>query len=111
MIDPKYLRDEKDLNEIKVRLAQRNYDLDTGLLLSLEEKRKSFQSRTQELQSQRNAFSKQIGQAKRNGEDASAAMAEVAKVGEELDEVKKQQDEVLAEISKIAYTIPNLPDE
>ena len=110
MIDPKYLRDEKDLNEIKVRLAQRNYDLDTGLLLSLEEKRKSFQSRTQELQSQRNAFSKQIGQAKRNGEDASAAMAEVAKVGEELDEVKKQQDEVLAEISKIAYTIPNLPD-
>ena len=111
MIDPKYLRDEKDLNEIKVKLAERNYTLDTGLLLSLEEKRKSFQSRTQELQSQRNSFSKQIGQAKRNGEDASAIMAEVAKVGEELDEVKKQQDEVLAEISKIAYTIPNLPDD
>jgi seryl-tRNA synthetase len=38
-------------------------------------------------------------------------MAQVAKIGEELDTVKIEQDKILEEINNYALTIPNLPDE
>jgi seryl-tRNA synthetase len=42
------------------------------------------QSRTEELQAKRNTLSKQVGMLKGKGEDASAVMAEVGGIGDEL---------------------------
>ena len=109
MLDPRYLR--SDLQEAKERLATRNFVLDTEKLTDLEAKRKDLMVRTQDLQSKRNSLSKSIGQAVREGKDVSAIKAEVTEIGATLDVVKKEQDAVLAEIEKIAYTIPNLPDQ
>lgn len=109
MLDPKYLR--TDLEEAAARLATRNYTLDVETLKSLENRRKELQIRTQDLQAKRNAVSKSIGEAKKKGEDVSAIMASVGELGKELDEIKAQQDAVLAEIEKIALTVPNLPDQ
>lgn len=108
MIDPKYFR--TDIDEAAARLATRNYVLDVELLKSLEEKRKDLQTKTQELQAKRNSVSKSIGIAKKNGEDVTEIMASVANLGQELDAVKKEQDDILAQIEKIAMTVPNLPD-
>jgi seryl-tRNA synthetase len=77
----------------------------------LEEQRKTLQVKTQELQSQRNASAKAIGQAKAKGEDAQPLLDAVANLGSELDATKKAQDEVLNAINEIALAIPNLPDE
>ncbi len=109
MLDSKYLRSEIDY--AAERLATRKFVLDTAKLNALEEQRRELQVKTQNLQAQRNSISKSIGIAKKNGEDVSEIMAQVAKIGEELDIVKIEQDKILEEINNYALTIPNLPDE
>ena len=109
MLDPKYLR--ADIEEAAARLAARGYTLDVARINALEEQRKTLQTRTQELQAERNARSKAIGDAKRRGEDVAPLMAQVGELGSELDECKRKQDEVLAELESIALAIPNLPHD
>ncbi len=109
MLDPKYLR--ADIEEAAARLAARGYTLDVARINALEEQRKTLQTRTQELQAERNARSKAIGDAKRRGEDVAPLMTQVGELGSELDNCKCKQDEVLAELEALALTIPNLPHE
>lgn len=66
MLDPKHLRDQ--LADTAAHLAKRGYALDVSALQALEAQRKDLQVQTQALQSQRNAFAKQIGQKKGKGE-------------------------------------------
>lgn len=109
MLDSRYLRG--DLEEAVRRLATRNFVLDPQKVTALESQRKESMTRTQELQAKRNALSKSIGQALREGRDVAAIKEEVAAIGRELDEVKARQDEVLARLRELSYTIPNLPHE
>ncbi|HDR1006087.1 TPA: serine--tRNA ligase [Pasteurella multocida] len=108
MIDPNLLRN--NLEEVAEKLkVKRNFVLDVALLRELEEQRKSLQVKTESLQAERNARSKNIGQAKARGEDISALLNEVEHMGIELSTTKAHLDEVLAEINQIVLAIPNLP--
>ncbi|MBL1378281.1 serine--tRNA ligase [Zobellella iuensis] len=109
MLDPKYLR--SDIADTAARLASRGFTLDVELFNRLEEKRKSLQSRTQELQAERNARSKAIGQAARSGEDIAPLKAAVSQINDELDVCKVELDKLLAEIEAFCAAIPNLPHE
>ncbi len=109
MLDPKFLRTE--LEATAERLATRGFILDVGHLSQLEEKRKSLQVATEELQASRNAISKSIGQAKAKGEDVAPIMAQVGNLGAELDAKKVELAELLEELNSIAMSVPNLPDE
>ncbi len=111
MLDSKYLR--QDIEQAAARLATRGFELDIDAVTALEEKRKTLQVKTQELQSERNASSKAIGQAKAKGEHdkAQALLDSVSTLGDELDSVKAEQDAVLEELKQISLAIPNLPDE
>src|SRR5438552_12923990 len=62
MIDVQLLRTEIDA--VAKRLATRGYTLDITGFKALEEKRREIQTATEQLQSQRNALAKQVGQAK-----------------------------------------------
>ena len=66
MLDPKLVRTET--SEIAEKLAVKKYKFDIELFASLEESRKEIQSRTEELQNERNTRSKSIGKAKAAGE-------------------------------------------
>jgi len=68
-----------------------------------------LQGRTQELQNLRNTRSKAIGQAKAQGGDVAALMAEVAGLGDELKASELRLAEVQAALEAIALGIPNLP--
>ncbi|UDW84131.1 serine--tRNA ligase [Pasteurella canis] len=108
MIDPNLLRN--NLADVAEKLKiKRNFVLDIALLTELEEQRKTLQVKTETLQAERNARSKNIGQAKARGEDISALLAEVDHMGIELSTTKAKLDDVLAEINQIALAIPNLP--
>ncbi|MDH3002182.1 serine--tRNA ligase [Pasteurella multocida] len=108
MIDPNLLRN--NLEEVAEKLkVKRNFVLDVALLSELEEQRKSLQVKTESLQAERNARSKNIGQAKARGEDISALLNEVEHMGIELSTTKAHLDEVLSEINQIVLAIPNLP--
>ena len=65
MIDIQLLR--KDIEAVAARLAHRKFILDTASFNALEAERKSIQTRTEELQAQRNSLSKQIGALKGKG--------------------------------------------
>ncbi|QUM79729.1 serine--tRNA ligase [Moritella sp. 5] len=107
MLDPKFLR--ADLEEAKQRLASRGFELDVDTIKSLEEQRKALQIRTEQLQNDRNVRSKSIGKAKASGEDIQPLLAEVGKLGEELDAAKAELAELLTKIEDIALSLPNLP--
>lgn len=109
MLDIQLLRN--DLDAVAARLASRGYTLDTAAFTAMEADRKSLQTRMQELQSRRNATSKQIGEAKRKGEDVSAIMAEVANLGDELKAAESAFEAVQAKMDALLMSIPNLPNE
>lgn len=109
MIDIQLLR--KDIDTAAARLATRKFVLDVATFNGLEAERKQIQSRTEELQGKRNSLSKQVGMMKGKGEDASAVMAEVASIADELKASEVRLGEVQAAISQFMLTIPNLPDE
>ncbi|QTH64408.1 serine--tRNA ligase [Psychrosphaera ytuae] len=109
MLDPKFLRN--DIQETADRLATRGFEIDVAKLTELEEKRKSLQTATQELQNERNAKSKSIGQAKARGEDIQPLLDSVADLGDKLDSAKTELQALLQEIDAIALSIPNLPQQ
>ena len=76
MLDIQLLRN--NLDAVAERLATRGKAFDFSGFQNLEAERKTLQTRTQELQAQRNTLSKQIGMLKGKGEDASEVMAQVA---------------------------------
>jgi len=107
MLDIQLLR--KDLPAAIAGLERRGFDFDEATFRSLEDERRKVQSRTEELQSKRNTLSKQIGMLKGKGEDASAVMAEVGGIGEEL----KANEAALAanqeKLNAFLRVIPNIP--
>ena len=109
MLDPNLLRNELDL--VASKLARRGFKLDVETIRQLEEKRKTLQVETENLQAQRNARSKAIGEAKARGEDISAVREEVNKLGDKLNRAKAELDILLNQIKDIASNIPNVPDD
>ena len=110
MLDPSLLRGQ--LAETAARLkSTRGFDLDVVALETLEAERKQLQARTQELQNLRNVRSKAIGHAKGKGEDASALMAEVAGLADELKASETRLDQLRTQLEAIALGIPNVLHE
>ncbi|MEP6791411.1 MAG: serine--tRNA ligase, partial [Ramlibacter sp.] len=95
MLDITHLR--KDLPSVIARLQLRKNPqsfLDVAAFTALEAERKTLQTRTEELQSQRNTLSKQIGQLKSKGESADAVMAQVGALKAELDQSAARLEQI-----------------
>jgi seryl-tRNA synthetase len=108
MIDIQLLR--KDIASVAARLASRKFQLDIDGFNSLEAERKLIQTRTEELQAKRNSLSRQVGMMKGKGEDASAVMAEVVGIADELKSSAERLEQLQLKISDFMLSIPNLPD-
>ncbi|MDO9312777.1 MAG: serine--tRNA ligase, partial [Nitrosomonas sp.] len=100
-----------DLDAVTRQLAKRGYAFPTEAFNTLEAERKTIQTQTQELQAQRNAASKKIGNAKSKGEDVSAIMAEVAHLGDALKQAETQLEQIQSSLQKILLEVPNLPHD
>ena len=110
MLDINLLR--KDLACAIARLQTRKNPqtfLDVDRFQVLESERKAIQSRTEELQNQRNTLSKQIGQLKAKGEDAAGVMALVSASKLELESVAARLDQIQTELHALLMAVPNLP--
>jgi seryl-tRNA synthetase len=111
MIDIQLLR--SDIDAVARRLSTRGYALDSASFRTLEEARKRIQTTTESLQAQRNALSKQVGQAKARKDEAQAAslMAQAAEAGEKLKALEGENESVQAKLREFVSLIPNLPHE
>ena len=110
MLDINLLR--RDLAGVVARLEARKNPqpfLDVERFSALEAERKRIQTRTEELQARRNALSKQVGQAKAKGEDASGPMAEVGGIADELKAGADRLEALQAELQQMLMSLPNLP--
>ena len=112
MLDILLLR--KDLDAAVARLETRKNPqafLNVEKFRALETERKSLQTRTEELQSQRNNLSKQIGMLKSKGESTDQVMADVASIKTELDTSAVRLEALQAELQDMLLAVPNLPHE
>ena len=107
MLDIQLMR--KDLPAVVAGLKRRGYDFDEAGFRTLEDERKTLQSRTEELQAKRNALSKQVGILKGKGEDASAVLKEVAGIGDELKSNEAALGTLQEKLNGFLRTIPNIP--
>ncbi|HSH91432.1 MAG TPA: serine--tRNA ligase [Ramlibacter sp.] len=112
MLDITLLR--KDPASVVRRLETRDTPqkfLDVDAFTSLEGERKFIQTRTEELQAQRNQLSKQIGQLKSKGESVDSVMAQVASIKSELDNSAARLEQIQPQMQDLLLSVPNLPHE
>lgn len=106
MIDPKLLRSSPD--DVAGNLARRNFDFDVAAYAALEERRKSVQIEVENLRSERNSRSKNIGKAKAGGEDIAPLLAAVEDLGARLETAGNELEGVQAELNEVELGLPNL---
>ncbi len=110
MLDIKRIRENPD--EVKQGLANRGTDVSlVDDVLSLDQERRGILAEVEALKGKRNKVSKEIGAAKKRGEDTASIQAEMRGLGEKIsaqDEVVKDVDSRLRES---LLKIPNVPHE
>ena len=112
MLDINLLR--KDLPSAIARLQTRKNPqafLNVEAFQALESERKAIQTRTEELQNQRNTLSKQIGQLKAKGEDTAPVMAQVSAFKAELEACSTRLDQIQLDLQALLLAVPNLPHD
>jgi seryl-tRNA synthetase len=111
MLDIRLLRETPDL--VKQRLANRGGDHASLVdeVLAIDAQRRAAETERQKLQGDRNRISKEIGIAKKNGQDTSSIEAEVRGIGSRIDEIGREADASDAKQRDLLLSIPNLPHE
>ena len=107
MFDLRWIRDNPD--EFDAGLRRRDLEPLSARVLELDSDRRAVQTELQEKQTRRNEASKQIGAAKKKGEDADALMAEVAALKDEMPILEQRERDSSAAIDGLLADIPNLP--
>jgi len=108
MLDLKLIRSEPE--RVKEALARRGADRDVDALLALDARRRELLPEIEGAQAERKTLSKQIGEAKRRGEDAAGQMEEVGTLKERIEAGKAELEAVEADLERLAAALPNLPD-
>ncbi len=107
MLDIKSIRDNPEIFD--QGWGRRGLAPQTPAILELDSRRRACQTRLQELQARRNDASRQIGEAKRKGENADALMAEVATLKTEIPRLEEEERQLAAELDSLLAGLPNLP--
>jgi seryl-tRNA synthetase len=109
MLDIKLIR--KDPVKIEELLKRKDPSISLQSILKLDERIREVIVEVENLQSKRNAFSKEIGDKKRKGEDVSAVMQEVAGLGDKVSVLNHERTEIEKQLNHELALLPNLPIE
>ncbi|MFQ6030219.1 MAG: serine--tRNA ligase, partial [Dehalococcoidia bacterium] len=100
----------RDPEFVKKALESRGEKDPLSGLLELDAQRRQAISQGDELRSQRNAVSRQIGQLRSSGQEPPAeAVAEMRQVGERISQLEQQTKDLEERIHTILLGLPNLP--
>lgn len=106
MLDPKFIRD--NLEEITIAAKNKRFDFNPNYFKELYEKRAVYIKETEELRSKRNAGSDAVKKAA-SKEARELLVAEMRKMGPELETAEKNLRELESEFEKLLLTIPSIP--
>lgn len=107
MLDMKRIRQEKD--SLEKLLQTKDPQVSLTPILSLDEKIRGTKAKVEEIKSQRNALSKEIGEKKRQGQDASALMELVSGLGNSITHLDTELSSLEAKLHHDLACIPNAP--
>jgi seryl-tRNA synthetase len=113
MLDIKRIREEPEF--VRQRLATRGAgdELKIDEVLQLDERRRKFLSEVEQLKSQRNRVSREIGalMGQKRLDDAEAKKRETRAIGDRISELDKAVAETEQRRDDLLLTLPNLPHE
>jgi seryl-tRNA synthetase len=108
MLDLKLIR--SDPERVKRALARRGAAEDVDALIALDARRRELLPEIEGAQAERKTLSKQIGEAKQQGEEAGELMTTVQGLKERIEGGRAELEQVEAELDRVAAALPNLPD-
>ena len=108
MIDIKLLRD--DVDGVIAQLSKRNGDFSyLKEVVIMDEKRRAYLQKVEELKQFRNEKSRQIGTVKKQGGDVATLLKEVEGIGSDISQLDQQVAELEAGIQRSLAATPNVP--
>lgn len=109
MLDIKWIRENAEA--LDAALESRGAEALSGTFISLDEKRRSVLQSLQDMQSRRNAASKEIGaaMAQKNTELAERLKAEVATLKDAMPGLEEEERQATAALSDLLSRTPNIP--
>ncbi|MFW5861675.1 MAG: serine--tRNA ligase [Spirochaetota bacterium] len=111
MIDPRLIRE--NIDTVKDMVKKRNMEgvVDFSRLETIDEERRSLITSADELREQRNKYSKEIGNKKQKGEDATEMMEAVKGVSDSIKELEARLAVLNDEYNDMVLSIPNMIGE
>ena len=107
MHDIRFIRDNPQAFDAGLR--RRGLEPLSAAILELDARRRTAQTRAQEMLARRNQASKEIGQRKAKKEDAADLMAEVQHLKDQITATEAEEKDLAAALDKRLAEIPNLP--
>ena len=107
MLDIKLIRENPDA--VERALATRGAAVSLAPVLAADAERRRLVTEAEELKAERNRASEAIGQAKRRGEDAQAAMAHMREVSDRIKALDALVKEADARLESLLLDVPNVP--
>lgn len=109
MLDPRMFRQNPDA--IAGALSIRGYELDLDTYRDLEQARRDLQTEMESLQHERNIVSREIGFAKRSGDDIEPLVSAVGDLGARLEVARTEFSKVQGQLQDFLLHVPNIPDD
>lgn len=107
MLDIKFIRENPD--KVKKAIADRGIKLNLDEFLALDAERRKLLIEVEQLKNKRNTESDEIGKMLKEKKDATARIAEMKLVSQNIAGIDKKVEEIDQKLSKIIYIIPNIP--
>lgn len=109
MLDLKYIREHPD--KVKQGTRDKNVDVDVDAVIALDARRREILTRSDELKSERNTLSAEVGKRLKQKENADDLKARVRDLGEEIKKLDDEGAILDAEQREILLRVPNLPHD
>ena len=107
MLDPKRIRSEPE--RLARKLEKRNFSLDVAWLGEFDARRKKIQLAAEALRNERNARSREIGKAKREGGDVAGILQSVSDIKLRLERADEELQSLQEELRGYLLGVPNIP--
>ncbi|MGB3862880.1 MAG: serine--tRNA ligase [Candidatus Aminicenantaceae bacterium] len=109
MLSIKLVEERPDF--IRQKMALRGIEADLDEFLSLSQDRKAMLRRIEDLRYELNKTSKQIGQMKKTGEDATDIIVAMKKISDEIKSMDDEYKNIEVKLQNLLLNIPNIPHE
>lgn len=107
MLDLAWVRN--NLETVIEKIAQRGLALDLGEFVVLDKQRRELLTKAEQLKALRNQASEQIAALKKNHQDATAKIAEMKQVSNEIAEFDNRIRDIETKLRELLLVVPNVP--